>query len=674
MKIKSRRIVAIMVSLILCSGLFIACVSKGESGVKEAPAAELIETAPVDGSQIVFWFEAEQIIVGTELNLDQRFVGIESSVNEKKLPVYEGSAVFEVQYDSENDLYSFVCDGKYLTSTTANIVSLADASDENGCSKWKLLANDNGWLLINAAASYNEQDIYFEYYKTGFTTYNYYDSSAPAYTFNFYKFNGFAPDPKLNWAEQNEPSSIVAAASVDASNNSAVISGTSTEMEYKTVSAREWTNCSGSEIEGLIPGEYEIRYAERDGYKASNSVKVNVPFFASTKYIVNDLTMQPGADETQMNFCWYSNNAEAAVVEIALKSAMTDSNFPEDNALTFSGTATASGSFISNEVVVEGLKEKTEYIYRVGDGDNFGAVYDLKTQDSSNFNAILVGDPQIGCSGNTNNDMQGWENTISTAIKSFPNSSFILSAGDQVETGPSEAQYDAFFNAPELVSTPLAPTIGNHDNKGLYKYHYNSPNESTEYGTTKAGSDYYFTYGNTLFMVINSNNTSAFSHETFMKDAIEKEGINVAWKIVMFHHSIYSSATHSVDADIIARRNDLYPVFDKLDIDVVLMGHDHVYSRSWQLLNGTAQKDQKNDADGNAIDPTGTLYVTVNSSSGSKYYDLVDTDKDYRAARWQGYEPSYSNVEITDNSFTVTTYKSGDNSIIDTCSIYKTVN
>ncbi|MGN1183276.1 MAG: metallophosphoesterase, partial [Faecalibacillus sp.] len=64
-----------------------------------------------------------------------------------------------------------------------------------------------------------------------------------------------------------------------------------------------------------------------------------------------------------------------------------------------------------------------------------------------------------------------------------------------------------------------------------------------------------------------------------MQEAIEKNK-DVRWKVVAFHHSIYSVANHAIESDILQRRNELAPVFDELGIDVVLMGHDHVYVRS----------------------------------------------------------------------------------------------
>ena len=48
------------------------------------------------------------------------------------------------------------------------------------------------------------------------------------------------------------------------------------------------------------------------------------------------------------------------------------------------------------------------------------------------------------------------------------------------------------------------------------------------------------------------------------------------------------------------------------------------------------------------FNPTGILYMTAGSSSGSKYYDLVPRQQSYIANRWQQDVPTYSVIDITD--------------------------
>lgn len=66
--------------------------------------------------------------------------------------------------------------------------------------------------------------------------------------------------------------------------------------------------------------------------------------------------------------------------------------------------------------------------------------------------------------------------------------------------------------------------------------------------------------------------------------------------------------------------------------------------------------------------------MTANSSSGSKFYDLVSRQQSYVAARWQEDVPTYSIIDIDEVSFTINTYRTDNGEKIDnTYSIVKSV-
>ena len=54
--------------------------------------------------------------------------------------------------------------------------------------------------------------------------------------------------------------------------------------------------------------------------------------------------------------------------------------------------------------------------------------------------------------------------------------------------------------------------------------------------------------------------------------------------------------------------------------------------------------------------PKGVFYMSSNSATGSKYYNLIPQQQDYIAARSQSWRPTYSVVHITDSEFTINTY------------------
>ena len=84
------------------------------------------------------------------------------------------------------------------------------------------------------------------------------------------------------------------------------------------------------------------------------------------------------------------------------------------------------------------------------------------------------------------------------------------------------------------------------------------------------------------------------------------------------------------------------------------------------------------DVDGDTVtDPKGILYMTANSASGSKYYELLSTQQDYVAARSQNWLPSYSVITLTADTFSIDTYQITDEgkveNIDNTFTIHKTV-
>ena len=384
--------------------------------------------------------------------------------------------------------------------------------------------------------------------------------------------------------------------------------------------------------------------------------------------VQKSVILMVGSDETSRNLTWYANVDTAGSVQWAKQSDMQDGLFPAQyNEAAATSIATNDAGFYSNQATMTNLEENTAYVYRVVNGDTVSQIYTFETGDfDEGFSFILAGDPQIGA-GNTETDTVGWDETLDTAIAQL-DPDFLVSAGDQVNTNNNETQYTGYLND-ALTYLTSATTIGNHDSgSAAYNEHFNLPNESTQLGATTAGTDYWFVYDNTLFMVINSNNRSTAEHTEVLESAIAQNP-DVRWKTVVFHHSVYSTASHVDDGDIIERREELPPMFSELDIDVVLMGHDHVYTRTY-MMNGTTPDDSQG-VQSEVTNPEGVLYLTANSASGSKYYDIKAPEAAYSAVMDQSYRRTITDIDVTDTSYTMTTYYMDTMEVLDTFTINK---
>lgn len=405
--------------------------------------------------------------------------------------------------------------------------------------------------------------------------------------------------------------------------------------------------------ENIIAVElHQGRESSSDIYFEMSNLQVN---YGETKIEQKGINLTVGNNEESMNITWYANSSKKGQLQIVKAAQLMNGQFPsQSTTIDVEGQLSNDGNFHYYQATLNNLQENTKYAYRLVNEETISDIYTFETKDfDGSYSFILAGDPQIGASGNATSDSAGWDKTLEDSVNKFdPN--FILSAGDQVNTANSESQYAGYLEHSQLTTVPQATTVGNHDSgSNAYNQHFNLPNE-TEYGKTTAGSDYWYVYNNTLFMDINTNNTSTAQHKAFMQDAIEKNN-DVRWKVVVFHHSIYSVASHAVEDSILQRRQELSPVFDELGIDVVLMGHDHVYVRS-HIMKGL-QVSQKTTGLSSITDPDGILYVTANSASGSKYYDIkTNISTDFVDTMDQSKQRSISHIEVSENEFKISTY------------------
>lgn len=359
---------------------------------------------------------------------------------------------------------------------------------------------------------------------------------------------------------------------------------------------------------------------------------------------IDDIILLVGADESQRVVSWYASAATEQVVQIAPTAGVVGDEFPADAIIVPAVVSanTVNGGYNGRAVIAD-LDENVEYSYRVGGDGGWSDASAFKTRKfDGNFDFLFYGDPQIGSSGNIPLDQAGWEDTVDVSLAANPEAELLVSGGDQVNNANVEEEWKAFLAPEGLRAVPWVATIGNHDVGGkAYEQHLWTPNtdRSPEYYrssnlTTQSGGNYWFEYKDTLFIDLNSNaySTSGVdgvdadeAHVGYVTDVIEEHGAEAKHVVLVYHHAIYSPAAHANDGDNQKRRIDFPTAFSELGVDLVLQGHDHSYSRSYQIKNGEkANPDEQPGATSVFQGPGGVTYVTSNSASGSKYYDLTD--------------------------------------------------
>lgn len=393
------------------------------------------------------------------------------------------------------------------------------------------------------------------------------------------------------------------------------------------------------------------------------------------------ISVNIGETESQMIFTWLSKSANESFVVVK------DGTGTEvANVIATQSDYTSEIEYYSYTATVDCFATAGDYTYAVGNEDKWSEEETIHVNDNSDnsYSFIAAGDPQIG-SSEAVSDGEGWSTTLDLASSWWGDSiDFLVSVGDQVNASKSdyaEDEYDAYFSADLLTSIPSSVVAGNHEvyDYSTYSAHFTAPSTlDTTTASSVAGDesgDYWYAYEGTLFLCLNSNvYDSTAVHYNFIKDAIAEYtaiyGESPTWQIVTFHHSIYSSASHYADSDVLTRQSTWSDMFSDLDIDVVLMGHDHVYTRSvmMQGTNPTEYADNSTeDIADYVIDPEDgeVLYVTLNSASGSKYYSIQNYDLDYVAVKDQTNTPTITKVDVTDSELKITTYYTSDGSTLE---------
>ena len=190
-------------------------------------------------------------------------------------------------------------------------------------------------------------------------------------------------------------------------------------------------------------------------------------------------------------------------------------------------------------------------------------------------------------------------------------------------------------------------------------------------GKDIAGTDYYFVYGNALYLFINTNNLNICEHKKFI-DEVVKINRNIKWKIAVFHHDIYGGGRHNEDKDIKTLREKLPPILESNNIDLALCGHDHIYSRTYpiksnkKVLDFSVKKFKNSNEKVEEIEKNkGIIYITGSSCTGSKFYKKAKNKSEFIKKIYDKEIPTYTVININKNFISILTYEINNDKPID---------
>ncbi|SFA74875.1 3',5'-cyclic AMP phosphodiesterase CpdA [Cohnella sp. OV330] len=298
------------------------------------------------------------------------------------------------------------------------------------------------------------------------------------------------------------------------------------------------------------------------------------------------------------------------------------------------------GEIRFNAALIGGLSESTAYKYRVGSEGAWSDWYDYATTDaktSTPVSFVFVTDSHV----KADTGKETYQSLVQNALEKYPDTQFLMHGGDAVDVGGAFAEWKRFWEASASYATflPSATTLGNHDVKGEGKEVYakgaslpdNGPDAYKEYA-------YAYDVDDTHFVVLNSEGTKeqmALQAEWLRKDL---DANKKKWTIAMFHRPVYHTEAGRGN---LAEDVKIYfaDILESHKVDLVLVGHDHVYARTYPMAAGKI-----------AANGAGTVYLD-GGSSGWKFYD--GEKYDYLNFSYDDDVPVYTHVRVADDAIKV---------------------
>ena len=348
-----------------------------------------------------------------------------------------------------------------------------------------------------------------------------------------------------------------------------------------------------------------------------------------------------GDAKSARGFTWYTGKGSTSSAVQVVEKTGAAPDFGK--AATFAGTTAvprnSSGERV-HKAVATGLKSNTAYDDRVGDPvlNVWSSPGSFTTApESGPFTFIDLSDTQFANQAGS----LVTADLITKAAAQAKNPAFLVHNGDVVDS-KSETQWNLLLNNSKSVLTNLTilPAAGNHDiSNSTFIDHFNLDTGSQK---TTTGAYYSVTYGNTAFIVLNTNETSK-SYAEFTQTQIDwlKTTVKAAktggatWIIVVMHMGPYTTGDHASYSNVIDTRKKLPPIFSELGVDLVLQGHDHVYSRTKPIASGAAAAAAlvTEDFEGTPVSylssPKGTVYVTPGTAGTKHYYQNARLSQSY---------------------------------------------
>lgn len=251
----------------------------------------------------------------------------------------------------------------------------------------------------------------------------------------------------------------------------------------------------------------------------------------------------------------------------------------------------------SHSITVKGLDEGSYYRYEVlSDSlqiDNKNRSFTTLHKDKHRPQHIWI----IGDSGQPGPDQRKVFKAMQDHMRGKTPDLWLL-LGDNAYRSGTQKQYNKGLFEPyaELLKTNVPwAVIGNHDARRWAFYDiFDFPSLGQSGGTPSNNKKFYSIEQGDLHILMIDSETTDLSKDSQLLKWLEKDlqANTKKWTIAVFHHPPYTHGGHNSDnprdshykfsmtGRLFLVRENIIPILEKYDVDLVYSGHSHVYERS----------------------------------------------------------------------------------------------
>ncbi len=304
------------------------------------------------------------------------------------------------------------------------------------------------------------------------------------------------------------------------------------------------------------------------------------------------------ATPTSMLVRWYTDDA--------VDSKVTFGTDPGN----LSQSVVVTGSRTSHAVQLTGLTPYTKYYYSIGTNTEI-----LQSGVQNYFLTSPLPNAEgkytfwaIGDMGDNSTRQRAVRDRFNSYMGTNMTNGWILLGDNAYDFGTEDEYTSKFFEIYQdniMRKSPLWPTTGNNDyasstarqkDQNIPYFDFFDLPVNGEAGGVSSGSEAYysFDYGNIHFVsldsyIIESNTFRLFDLAGPQVQWLQQDlaANNKKWTIVYLHHPPYTMGSHNSDTEdeLVKIRENIAPILEQYDVDLVLSGHSHSYERS-KLMKG----------------------------------------------------------------------------------------